>query len=104
MEPQREHEPDYFTPHERQTIARFFFQNAGGLLAVVGMIFSGGLFMAELRNVGDTAQAIQIQQAKTDLKLTDIDRAVAILQTQVAYIDGRERQAERRGANPDKRQ
>lgn len=105
MEPQNNDaaEDRYFTNAERRTLQRFLFANAGGLLAVVGMIFSGGMFLAEIRNISSTTHAIQQQQAIVGVKITDIERTVAVLQTQISYIDGRERRAEQREPNQRQR-
>jgi len=80
---------------ERRTIARersvlrFIFQNAGGLLALIGIVFSSGMFMQEITQIKIKNMQYENTMQRVEMKTEEIKTDVAVIRERVSNQSAR---------------
>jgi hypothetical protein len=85
-------------PHDRKDMLyRLVFANIGGLLALIGVIFSSGLFVGRMDEQGRKLDRIEARQEVASDKLQTVVTDVALIKAQLIAQGSRIDKIERRG-------
>jgi len=72
-----------------RNILRFVFQNAGGLLALAGVIFSSGMFMQEIKQLKERGTAQELTMQRVETTTQEIKTDVEVIRERVSNQNNR---------------